>query len=44
MFSLLRDAFVNDLTVIADYLIDPGKERPPSQSAQLARFAEPPVS
>src|SRR6516162_5249401 len=26
MFSLLRDAFVNDLTVIADYLIDPGKE------------------
>ena len=26
MFSLLRDAFVNDLTVIADYLIDSGKE------------------
>jgi hypothetical protein len=26
MFSLLRDAFVNDLTVIADYLIDPGKQ------------------
>src|SRR5690348_12139270 len=25
MFSLLRDAFVNDLTVITDYLIDPGK-------------------
>jgi len=26
MFSLLRDAFVNNLTVIADYLIDPGKQ------------------
>jgi hypothetical protein len=26
MFSLLRDAFVNDLTVIADYEIDPGKK------------------
>jgi len=26
MFSLLRDAFVNDLTVITDYLIDPGKQ------------------
>ena len=25
MFSLLRDAFANDLTVVADYLIDPGK-------------------
>ena len=25
MFSLLRDAFVNDLTVITDYQIDPGK-------------------
>ncbi len=26
MFCLLRDAFINDLTVIADYLIDPGKQ------------------
>jgi hypothetical protein len=26
MFSLLRDAFVNNLTVIADYEIDPGKQ------------------
>jgi hypothetical protein len=26
MFSLLRDAFVNNLTVITDYLIDPGKQ------------------
>jgi hypothetical protein len=26
MFSLLRDAFVNNLTVSADYLIDPGKQ------------------
>jgi hypothetical protein len=25
MFSLLRDAFVNNLPVTADYLIDPGK-------------------
>jgi hypothetical protein len=25
MFSLLRDAFVHDLTVSADYSIDPGK-------------------
>src|SRR5215468_2382882 len=25
MFSLLRDAFVHNLTVIADYLIEPGK-------------------
>jgi hypothetical protein len=24
MFALLRDAFVHDLTVIADYLIEPG--------------------
>jgi hypothetical protein len=24
MFSLLREAFVHDLTVIADYLIEPG--------------------
>ncbi|MEO8053135.1 MAG: hypothetical protein ABI833_22235 [Acidobacteriota bacterium] len=26
MFSLLRDAFVNNLTVTADFLIDPGKK------------------
>ena len=26
MISLLRDAFLNDLTVTADYLIEPGKE------------------
>lgn len=26
MFSLLRDAFVNNLNVIADYLIDSGKQ------------------
>jgi hypothetical protein len=26
MFSLLRDAFVNNLTVITDYLIDPSKQ------------------
>ncbi len=26
MFSLLRDAFVNNLNVTADYLIDPGKQ------------------
>ncbi len=26
MFSLLRDAFVNNLAVTADYLIDPGKK------------------
>jgi hypothetical protein len=26
MFSLLRDAFVNNLPVTADYLIDPGKQ------------------
>jgi hypothetical protein len=26
MFSLLRDAFVNNLPVTADYLIDPGKK------------------
>ena len=25
MFSLLREAFVNNLTVIADYLIEPGR-------------------
>ncbi len=25
MFSLLRDAYVNNLTVSADYFIDPGK-------------------
>jgi hypothetical protein len=25
MFALLRDAYVNDLTVLADYSIDPGK-------------------
>jgi hypothetical protein len=25
MFSLLRDAFVHNLTVIADYLIEPGR-------------------
>jgi hypothetical protein len=24
MFALLRDAFVHDLTVVADYLIEPG--------------------
>ena len=26
MFSLLRDAFVNNLAVTADFLIDPGKK------------------
>jgi hypothetical protein len=26
MFALLRDAFVNDRTVIVDYLIEPGKK------------------
>jgi hypothetical protein len=26
MFSLLRDAFLNNLAVTADYLIDPGKK------------------
>jgi hypothetical protein len=26
MFSLLRDAFMNDLPVTTDYLIDPGKQ------------------
>jgi hypothetical protein len=26
MFSLLRDALVNNLPVTADYLIDPGKQ------------------
>lgn len=26
MFSLLRDAFVHDFTVIADYLIEPGRK------------------
>ena len=26
MFSLLREAFVHELTVIADYLIEPGKK------------------
>jgi hypothetical protein len=26
MFSLLRDAFVNNLAVTADFLIDPGKQ------------------
>ncbi len=26
MFSLLRDAFVNNLPVTAEYLIDPGKQ------------------
>src|ERR1700722_16209049 len=41
MFSLLRDAFVNDLTVIADYQIDPGKRNGVAIRVALTRPVNP---
>jgi len=37
MFSLLRDAFVNNLTVIADFLIDPPKKNGVAIRVALSR-------
>jgi hypothetical protein len=39
MFSLLRDAFVHDLTVSADYSIDPGKNNGTAFRIALIRTA-----
>jgi hypothetical protein len=46
MFSLLRDAFVNNLPVTADYLIDPGKKNGMAIRVALIRsqiVPQPPV-
>lgn len=43
MFSLLRDAFVNNLTVIADYLIDSGKKNGTAIRVALIRKQIPPI-
>jgi hypothetical protein len=47
MFSLLRDAFVNNLNVIADFLIDPPKKNGVAIRVALTRplqtHAKPPV-
>jgi len=46
MFSLLRDAFVNNLPVTADYLIDPGKKNGIAIRVALTRsqiVSHPPV-
>jgi len=37
MFSLLRDAFVNNLSVTADYLIDPGRKNGTAIRVALTR-------
>ena len=37
MFSLLRDAFVNNLTVTVDFLIDPGKKNSVAIRVALTR-------
>jgi hypothetical protein len=37
MFALLRDAFVNDLLVITDYLIEPGKQNGTAIRVALTR-------
>src|SRR5215831_6270125 len=39
MFSLLRDAFVNNLAVTADFLIDPGKKNGVAIRIALTRSA-----
>jgi hypothetical protein len=39
MFNLLRDAFVNNLPVTADYLIDPGKKNGTAIRIALTRSA-----
>ena len=47
MFSLLRDAFVNDLPVTADFLIDPGKKNGTAIRIALIRsqvVTKPPIS
>ena len=41
MFSLLRDAFVNNLPVTADYLIDPGKQNGTAIRIALTRPQSP---
>lgn len=43
MFSLLRDAFVNNLPVTADYLIDPGKVNGTAIRVALIRTQPPPT-
>jgi hypothetical protein len=43
MFSLLRDAFVNNLTVTADFLIDPGKKNGVAIRVALTRQTGPVV-
>ena len=40
MFSLLRDALVNDLNVITDFLIDPGKKNGVAIRVALTRPAK----
>ncbi len=42
MFSLLRDAFVNNLPVTADYLIDTGKQNGIAIRIALTRNPSPP--
>jgi hypothetical protein len=47
MFSLLRDAFVNNFTVTVDYLIDPGKQNGVAIRVALTHdsaLATPPVT
>jgi hypothetical protein len=41
MFSLLREAFVHDLTVSADYSIDPGKKNGIAFRIALVRTSSP---
>jgi hypothetical protein len=41
MFSLLRDAFVHNLSVTADYLIDPGKQNGTAIRIALTRPQSP---
>src|ERR1700752_643468 len=41
MFSLLRDAFVHNLSVTADYLIDPGKQNGTAIRVALTRPQSP---
>jgi hypothetical protein len=47
MFSLLRDAFANDLPVTADFFIDPGKKNGTAIRIALTRshiFPKPPIA
>ncbi|HEX6763379.1 MAG TPA: hypothetical protein VF094_11325 [Gaiellaceae bacterium] len=43
MFALLRDAIVHDLTVIADYLIEPGHHNGTAIRVALIRQPAPPT-